>query len=435
MKVIKENTAVYKTLYESLEGKTIDKNEKRNLKVIQPNFAKKEDKIQKRTSFFDSLATIHTHLSNLNDVDLVSKYLTKNVATLLKTNDSKIFLLNDTNNVMMPVESECSSQMKKFVDKISQDGILDYMFEANKSAIIPNYFQNRDDKREDNFLIIPIKERDKNKGVYCVHTPIARLDDNSFEIEAIKILLSSFLPKIEFIAQRKQLNSAYKELQVYQSKLSNDFKLSAIGELTAGIIEDIMDPAQVILSCTDFLKKEYEDVDNEILTTIDSQVSKVKTVITRLTKFASINNSKSEIFPCKINDVVSDYVDMIFSSLRNKNYECILDLEDNIPPILSNKSYINQLMANIFTVLKINSENGGGIFIQSKYLKSYVSLSVLSTDYVESLDNSSSSFNSDVNLMMINSLMSKHEGSVRISSSPQTGTSIILQFPLKRKIR
>ncbi len=124
-------------------------------------------------------------------------------------------------------------------------------------------------------------------------------------MKAVSLLGGLVYPKISMIINQQKLDEVVNESLTYKSKLSSDSKLAAVGELTNGIIEDILDPTQVIMSCSDLLKHEQANIDEEVLETINNQVKKFKQVISRLSKFASINSNSRITTPCNINEEVS----------------------------------------------------------------------------------------------------------------------------------
>jgi signal transduction histidine kinase len=282
------------------------------------------------------------------------------------------------------------------------------------------------------YLIIPFSGKGKNKGLLLALSSYS-LNDNSIGIYSVKISLEMFLYRLEEIEKREELKKAYNDLQVYQSKLTNDFKLSAIGELTSGIVEDVLSPLQVIQSSTEFLRNDNSSGDENVLDTINLQVKKVKTVINRLIKFANTVDAKNKIYPCSLNNIINDFYLMFNSSLKNSNYECVLDLENNIPSLLTNENYINQILANIFYLIKAGNNKAGGIFIQTKCINEKVSVRFLSTDYFETLNKKTQNSLIDINLKIIKNIMLQHEGEIKYESDRNKGTIINLSFPLKRK--
>jgi len=171
-----------------------------------------------------------------------------------------------------------------------------------------------------------------------------------------------------------------------------------------------------------------------MLENIKKQVGKVSELTNRLTKFAGLNKPKTQNSQsCNLNKIVKEFRNVINATLQNLGIDCELDLEDNIPPVLSNPNEIKQLLTSVFSLLKAASQKGGAFIIQTKYIKERIVLSVFTTEHIEGLAaEGDSKFN--VTVKLIHELMKKNEGSAEFNSLPLKGTIIHLLFPLKRKL-
>ncbi len=431
MKVIKDNAMAYSTLYETLESEAHERGNETGLRFINTSAISNKNRFEK---FFTSLSNVNTQIQNLNDIQLIINLFVKNLRTLFTVEEAHLFLFNDSKYELLPVTERCERGIRLTVEVALRNGILSWVFENKKAVILPNLNKNTKNAPRLNYLVIPIIERKTKKGVIVIQTPLSELKDDSFEMKALNLLTGLIYPKISTIINQEKFDETVKESLTYKSKLSNDSKLAAVGELTNGIIEDILKPTQVIISCSDYLKNEESNVDKEVLQTINNQVKKIETVISRLTKFASISSNSTITTPCNINSEVSNYVDLLMSSIKNENYECILDLGENIPPILSNSNLLNQIFSNLFSIVKSGFTETGGILIQTRYQSGMVLINLFTTDVLGKLSaKKKDSF--DLTFSMMQNLMKKHEGKVIYNSGAENGTSISLQFPFKRKLK
>lgn len=253
--------------------------------------------------------------------------------------------------------------------------------------------------------------------------------------QTIQMLLNLSLAKINKIILKNKLKVTYEDLQTYQAKLSNDFRLAAIGELTQGIIEDLLSPMQVIMSNVEFLNTSPGQ--EEEVKLIKSQIKKINSSVKRLIKFASVNQQSNKIHPIKLNDIVAEYYTLVKSTLDNVNLECVLDFENNIPSILSHPNYIFQLLTNVIGLIKNRSNAKGGIIIQTRFANDSIILKVVTTASLKTNSSKDNFINNptELNIRIIENLMKKHEGEFNISSYHNTGSAVTLKFPLRRKIR
>ncbi len=433
MRVIKSNTRRYEAFHKTLPSMT-KTGASAGLELLTDNYVEGiDDYKDKGYNASIKILEFGKKLKKSSSITSAEENYRPILKEFFNCKESNIFLFNEDRTSLNAVSPDVSLRSKYFINKLLTDGTLNEILKTGKHKIIWDSFVYNIDGTKSYYLIIPFSGASKYSGVLSILMPFP-LKDSSVELPLIKISLEMYLNKLEVIEKQEELKSAYNELQMYQSKLSNDYKLSAIGELTSGILEDVLSPLQVITSSTEFLKHENASEDDKVLDTINLQVQKVKEVINRVVKFAGTGNVKNKIYPCSINNIIIEFYKIFNSSLKNDNYECVLDLEKNIPSVLTHPNYINQILTNIFFLVKAAGNKAGGILIQTKYIKDYVTVKFLSTDFFEYLNDDALNKGQDINLKIINNLMHRHQGKIKFESDKNRGTVIILSFPLIRKV-
>lgn len=432
MRVIKQNNLRFESFQKSLP--VLDKNggSVKKLRMVvgtsDMDVISEPDVQSRFISIFDRYST---KIAVLNDVNEIAELFSSVIKQVIPAAEVEIFLLNKSQLNFEAVRKASDQSLSRFINSAYKEGILDWIFDTGKPKNIPELSSYKLNERKFNYVLFPIAQGIESKGILLVLTSLQDLHEESKDAQLIRMILNAALTKLDLLKTHDELVSTYKEMQVYQSKLSNDFKLSAIGELTSGIVEDILSPLQVIMSNADYLSKGLNDDNNGMLDNIKSQVKKVEHVINRLVKFAGIGDEHTKILPCNLNDLISDYYNVVQSSLRAKNVECILDFEKNIPPVLSHPDYISQLLTNIFSLISSANSDEGGILLQTKYMQENILIRIITTSFIPGLNRAEQ----NLELHIIENLMKKHEGKVDVNSDPARGSSIILSFPLKRKIR
>jgi K+-sensing histidine kinase KdpD len=359
---------------------------------------------------------------------------------ILNIGELNVFFCESDDKVLASLLPVGSERISFFINKVFEKGILKDVVASGKPKIIFDSLVYNIDGSKTSYLIMPLVEEDidinghtSKEGVLVVSLT-SEYRENSVEVSLVQLSLQFVLAQIALGNKQKELKNKIDELQTYQSKLANDYKLSAIGELTSGIVEEILSPLQVITSTTELLRSDDNEIDGEVLDTINTQVKKVKSIINNLLKFAGNNDAKSKVQPCNVNELISEFYELTASSLSNDKYECIMDLEENLPPVITQPNYIYQLLTNIFSVIRSEKGNEGGILIQTKYRDEKVEIRFLTTDYEEKLKQENLKNIKDMNLRILNNIMATHEGDLFIDSDKTNGTVIILSFPIKRNI-
>ena len=433
MRIIKSNTVAFESFHKSLPsltktGTLIGGERSSGYKNYKELNQGRSDKL------LNYLLVFEKQIKNSKNFQHVLNEFDSFLKKFLSFKETNICLFDDGKVRLIPVPQNTSARSKYFLNKSAGNGTLEEIFQQGEPKVILDPLVYDIDGSKSFYLLIPVSEEGKNKALLSILVGRTSFTEKSYEIPFIRFGFSLILNKIEYLLQKKELKNIYDELHVYQSKLSNDYKLSAIGELTSGILEDILSPLQVITSTTELLRGDEKSTDGEMLDTINAQVKKVKNIINRLVNFAGISDGKLKIQPCNINNIINNFYLVISTSLQNDNYECVLDLEENLPSVLSHPNYINQILSYLFSLVKSKKSQGGGIIIQTKYQNESVCLRVLSTEYMETLVHEKTNRSPDVNIRIIKNIVAKHEGQLNFETDKTNGTSIQLLLPLKRKI-
>lgn len=433
MRVHKENTYEYESFLSAIEAKENNGMRRRPFSPSVPERNYSETHVvEKYAHMFQSLSNYVAELGRVSrNREIVEKFNSA-IKRILPVKDSALLNFNETGTALEPVTENSSKEISKVMNHFYREGILTYLFDKVDPLLIPELSSYNSEGSKLNYIIFPLAEQGKKKGIFVILSSVTQNNFSRYDKQIIKLLLDLSLSKIEQNLLKEKINSTVEDLQVYQAKLSNDFRLAAIGELTEGIVEDIVSPLQNILTNVDMIENE----ETPELKNIKTQVSRINSVVNRLVKFAGINKKDVQIAPCNINKIIEEYYTLVKSTLESLKLECVLDFENEIPSILSHSNYIFQLMTNLIGMIKNKSKESGGIIIQTRYKDDKILLKIVSTT---SLDAYAQSLNarkiSDLNLRIIHNLMRKHEGKVTIESFEQTGSTITLEFPLKRKVR
>jgi signal transduction histidine kinase len=432
LRLLKENKQQYLPFLSSLEQLEKASNGKYKIKV-NANLPVSQGQINVLSggTVKLDLLTFSEKLNSLNDLKQIIDAFKYEANRLSFFSDLEIFSLNDKVSECEPLNNHCNPKLIYFIKNYLKNGILDWVAESKNPKFLPWDVDTAAVKSGLRCLIIPIFSNNRFAGVLAALTNLKFLSSDSFEYRSLVTILNLTFARWEFISLKDELNKTYNEYQTLQSKLFNDFKYATIGELTSKTIEEIGSPLQVIMSYTDLLQNENPDLDGETTDFIKTQVHNIKEILDRLANFINNNDNKPKLYSCSINNAINDFYKVIEHSLHADSYECVLDLEDKIPSILSNYNSLKQILMNAFSLINPLRGTGGGMIIQSRYSNETVIVKMLFTDTIDSL----SIEEKDFGLNILTHLMDKHEGEVRINSNSDRGTGLIFSFPLKRKIR
>lgn len=129
-------------------------------------------------------------------------------------------------------------------------------------------------------------------------------------------------------------------------------KLATLGQVAMGIAHEINQPLNVLQVGADFLSKSInrgQDVsDEQLLKTsqnITEQVERAVRIIKHLRNFG--RKTDFELYPVHLNEPIQDVFTILGRQLEVHNIDVTLDLDDDLPEILSDKNRLEQVFLNL----------------------------------------------------------------------------------------
>ena len=429
MRLIKANTGKYDSFHKSL--KTISGLE--SSKIFSNSESGNSNENHKYYYVFQNLKNFENLVSSAQDYETLTDALSRGLKRLIPLKELTIFLLDSKNYKLDPITDTYSSLIYKTTNDYYSQGVFDIIFESKNTILLPPLDRVGE---KINFLVFPLINAEKRIGVLVISTSATKINEHSTEFISAQMLINISTTKIENLKLKNSLKENHSELQTYQAKIQNDYKLSALGELTDGVMTDINDALQIITSYSDFMKT--EDSNNYHIDKINSQVFRIKELITQLNKFSNINIVPSKLESTSVNKLIEEFFSLSKSTLTTLNIESLLDLEKNIPPILTHTNLFNQILTNYFGLLKESSRDGGGVLVQTRYQDETIIIKILATTYIEVFSTYSSQELDNVNntnLRMIVNFVKKNEGTVKVTANAKSGSTMLIELPLKRRVR
>lgn len=324
----------------------------------------------------------------------------------------------DEKNKIIAVDGTYSSITMTFFKRIMSERLIS----IKKETELPQKLFDTISKNE---YLIFVKKDHSCANILVLHIANAMFCETEL-LSKIHSSLLLYLSLYENLVLRRQLNQLHTEISSYEAKFSNQYNYSAIGEMTSGIIEEILNPLQVILSYADLLGSENEST-VAISSRIKMQVQKVEGMIQRLLKFASARSANIEKMPVNINLCIKDLYALIKSSLQISKIEIAFDFDETIPLIISNKIFLNQIITNVFTIIKNSGMQNEGLLLQTRCINNSLLVKIIFTGTL--------SKESAINeIHFIEKMMNKHDGTLKTSFGGNSGSMMELLFPIKRNV-
>ena len=293
-------------------------------------------------------------------------------------------------------------------------------------------------------LVAPLVIGDKRIGTISVES--GEVDAFGPDDERLLTTLASQAAiAIENARLFNDLNRAYKELATTQAQLFQSAKLSAIGELAAGVAHEISNPLTTIIGDIQLLLREMKpgQPGYESAKAIERAGWRANKVIRNLLSFS--RQEEYDFAPTDINDTIESALSLIAHQIERTNIRIDKDLAGDLPPVLASAHHLEEVWINLLLNARDAIPEGqeGEIRISSRLDKPSRSLRVLISDngcgirpeHLERLfepffTTKDRSKGTGLGLYISYNIIKQHHGSIQVESEVGEGTTFIVTLPI-----
>ncbi len=253
---------------------------------------------------------------------------------------------------------------------------------------------------------------------------------------ALYVVLIFVVKRGESIIQKR----AMERLQL-KERLSKAEKLSAIGEMAAGISHEIRNPLGIIRSSAELLKKKVikHDPSNTIPDIIVEESSRLNQIITDFINYA--RPRIPNLAPCHIEEVIEKNLTFLASQIEEEGYLIKKNYQKSMPEIMADASMLYQSFLNILINAMQAMPDGGRIQIEVSSNARVVSVNFddegrgIPEDNLEKIWDpffTTKEKGSGLGLGIVKNIVEAHGGSIQISNREMRGARVTIELPVVR---
>ncbi|MBI5903162.1 MAG: hypothetical protein HZB84_06745, partial [Deltaproteobacteria bacterium] len=234
------------------------------------------------------------------------------------------------------------------------------------------------------------------------------------------------------------------ELKDTHNQLIQSSKLTALGELAAGLAHELNQPLTVIKGLSkNILKTTYEDSAHyEKLELIVEASGRMEHIINHLRVFS---RCEEPVFkPLDLNTVIKDAFIIIKEILHNHAIETVFKLSRDLPAVLGNANRLEQVIINIASNAKDAMLEGGRLEVSTRTLEAGGTKSArmsfkdtgcgMGTDIVNRVfdpffTTKESGKGTGLGLSISYGIVKDHNGEITVESEPGRGTAFHITIP------
>lgn len=229
------------------------------------------------------------------------------------------------------------------------------------------------------------------------------------------------------------------EKEKIKEKIEHINRLAFIGEMSAAIAHEIRNPLQGIKSSLQVLESDFKKQNRTskiLINLIYQEIERINKIIFDLLNYARPSEPKPE--PISVKEVINESLLFLSHLLTKKQLSVNVNISSEEDFIYADRSHFKQIIFNVLTNAIKASKTGGQIDITANlYDKEVV---ILIKDYGIGISKENlgkiftpffSTFDegSGLGLPVVQTLVLKNNGQIRVESEENVGTTVYLIFP------
>ena len=240
-----------------------------------------------------------------------------------------------------------------------------------------------------------------------------------------------------------ELREREKALEEAQAALIQSEKMSAFGQLSAGIAHEVKNPLAGILGYTQLTLKVAEDDTNvyKNLKIIEKETRRCNSIIENLMKFA--RQDKPQLEPLDLNNVIEDSLVLVDHQMGINQVQLEKDLAEDLQTVKGDPNQLIQVMMNIMInaqqamdgkpgiiTVTSSSPNAGVVELRIQDNGPGMPEEVSSKIFEPFFTTKAAGKGTGLGLAVTYGIIKDHGGNIRVESELGKGTTFILTFPV-----
>jgi two-component system, NtrC family, sensor histidine kinase HydH len=177
------------------------------------------------------------------------------------------------------------------------------------------------------------------------------------------VLMGALFVVLVFVVKRGEsiIERRAEERMRLKEQLSRVERMSAMGEMAAGISHEIRNPLGIIRSSAELLKKKVAKIDpsNALPDIIVEEASRLNGIITDFINFARPRSPK--LSPCRLDDVIEKTISFLAAQIEERRYTIEKAYQHPLPEIMGDAPLLHQSLLNLFINAMQAMPDGGRI--------------------------------------------------------------------------
>jgi signal transduction histidine kinase len=257
------------------------------------------------------------------------------------------------------------------------------------------------------------------------------------------VVMGALLVVLIFVVKRGEgiIQKRAMERLRLKERLSKAERLSALGEMAAGISHEIRNPLGIIRSSAELLKKKVTKFDpsSTIPDIIVEEASRLNNIITGFINFARPRNPV--LSTCRIEEIIEKNITYLSMQLKENGYAINKHYQNSLPEIQADANMLYQSFLNVFINAMQAMPGGGTINVEISADENIVTINF--DDEGRGIDDAvmgkiwdpfftTKEMGTGLGLGIVKNIIESHGGSIQILNLEPVGARVTVELPVER---
>ena len=256
------------------------------------------------------------------------------------------------------------------------------------------------------------------------------------------VVMGALLVVLVFVVKRGEeiIQKRAMERLRLKERLSRAERLSALGEMAAGISHEIRNPLGIIRSSAELLKKKVTKIDpsNNIPDIIIEESSRLNNIITDFINFARPRSPNLSL--CRIEEIIEKNITFLSMQIEEKGYIIKQNYQNSLPKIQADADMLYQSFLNILINGMQAMPNGGTISVAISANDKIVTIEFedegqgIGDDILEKIWDpffTTKEMGTGLGLGVVKNIIESHGGSIQILNRVAGGALVTVELPVE----
>lgn len=373
------------------------------------------------------------------------------VADTMEVESCSIYLIDDDNVLRIKASIGLTEEERQELQFKIGEGITGQVFQEKKGMIVNDlahdprakYIPHRRAARK--LLSLPLLIRETPRGVMNIHNKKDGSDFTKDDLDLLNIFANQTTVAIENFRLFREVSRELQRVTELQTQLIQSEKLSAIGQLVAGVAHEINNPLGIILGYAELLQRQTNDPSaQKSLKAIRQATMRAASIVKNLLTFA--RKQEPNLVAVNVNDVIRSVTELLQHQLKVNNILLFTDFDESIDPVKADIQQLQQVFFNLLTnaMQAMEGMKDGRIVIETRQHNGTVAISVTDNGPGIKAEHLTKLFEpffttkplgkgTGLGLSICYGIIKEFGGEITVTSAPGKGATFVVELPVMQQ--